>query len=251
MDTLKSKRILIVEDEETERMLLASYLQKQGCQVFYAHDGLEGIEKARVLQPHMILMDSQMPRCNGRDACRIISQDPRTQHIPVIFISSMTSSEQRVRGLLAGAVDYINKPFVFDEVKLRLMIHLRDRTSVSQQKNTPQTESPRNRHTILFHSARTHLLASLATTIPMAELEKRTGTNSKHLNMAFKVIAGVTVYEYLREERMKEARMLLQQTQKTVQDIAYEIGFTDSANFATAFKNRFGLTPRAFRQQTS
>lgn len=83
----------------------------------------------------------------------------------------------------------------------------------------------------------------------MKELETLTGTNSKHLNNAFKVCAGVTVYEYLREERMKEARVLLQQTQLAVQDIALQVGFKDSTNFATAFKERFGLSPREFRQQ--
>lgn len=248
---LKSRRVLIVEDEEAARMLLASYLQKQGCQVFYAVDGLDGIEKACILQPDIILMDSEMPRCSGQDACKIITQDPRTRHIPIIFISGMTSSEQRVRGLLAGAVDYIDKPFAFNEVKLRLLIHLKNRSNAVQNEPIPASDSlPSNRHAILFHSARIHLLKSLAITPSMAELEKLTNTNSRHLNMAFKISAGVTVYEYLREERMKEARALLQQTSLAVQDIAYEIGFTNSANFATAFKDRFGLTPREFRQQS-
>lgn len=257
MGELKSKRILVVEDEDADRMLLAAYLDRQGCQVWFAHDGLAGIEQARLLQPDLILMDSQMPFCNGRDACKIISQDFRTQHIPIIFISGLTSSEHRVRGLLAGAVDYINKPFDFDEVKLRLMIHLKNRAQLRQELPSSATDesishtSSGNRHTILFHSARTHLLKSLSTTLPMKELEKLTGTNSKHLNLAFKATVGVTVYEYLREERMQEARLLLQQTQQPVQDIAYEVGFTDSANFATAFKDRFGLTPREFRQKTS
>lgn len=260
MEALNNKRILIVEDEAVDRMLLTAYLERQGCVVFHATDGLEGIEKARVLQPDLILMDCEMPRCNGRDACKIITQDPRTQHIPVIFISGMTSSAERVRGLLAGALDYINKPFDFNEVKLRLIIHLRGSVSHALTPNTTACNlaaplghsSPEiHRHEILFHNARTHLLKSLADTVPMAELEKRTNSNSKHLNMAFKMCAGVTVYEYLREERMKEARLLLQQTQQAVQAVALEVGFADSANFATAFKDRFGLTPREFRQQSS
>ncbi|MFA7552634.1 MAG: DNA-binding response regulator [Spongiibacteraceae bacterium] len=242
---------MIVDDEDADRMLLSAYLQRYDCRLFYAGDGLDGIEQARAHQPDIILMDSAMPRCNGRDACKVITQDPRTQDIPVIFISAMTSPEQRVRGLLAGAVDYINKPFDFNEVKLRLVIHLRNRNlSAGNQKNSEMASPPTsNLHTILFHSARTHLLKSLPTTLPMKELEKLTGTNSKQLNTAFKACAGVTVYEYLREERMKEARTLLQQTQLAIQDVAYQTGFNDSANFATAFKDRFGLTPREFRQQ--
>lgn len=253
MQTLAHRRILVVDDEEADRMLISAYLQQHGCQLFYAKDGLESIEKARARKPDMILMDSEMPRCNGHDACKIITQDPRTSDIPIIFISGMTSPEQRVRGLLAGAVDYINKPFDFNEVKLRLAIHLRHKPPAAAHKehSKPETAPANNRNVIVFHSTRTHLLKSLCETPLMKELEKLTGTNSKHLNTAFKVCAGVTVYEYLREERMKEARVLLQQTHLAVQDIAYQVGFKDSANFATAFKERFGLPPREFRQQYS
>lgn len=251
MGSLKHKRILVVDDEEADRMLISAYLQRHGCQLFHAVDGLDGIEKARALQPDIILMDSQMPRCNGHDACKILSQDPRTRDIPIIFISGMTASEQRVRGLLAGAVDYVNKPFDFNEVKLRLAVHLRNRAPSASRPEGMQNDAPptKNLHAILFHSARIHLLKSLSTTLPMKELEKLTGTNSKHLNTAFKACAGVTVYDYLREERMKESRVLLEKTQLPVQDIAHQVGFKDSANFSTAFKERFGLPPREFRQQ--
>ncbi|NWN91632.1 DNA-binding response regulator [Marinobacter adhaerens] len=251
MRTLTHRRILIVDDEEADRMLLSAYLQRHNCRLFYAEDGLEGIDKARTVNPDLILMDSDMPRCSGIDACRIITQDPKTCDIPVIFISGLTWPEQRIRGLLAGAVDYINKPFDFDEVKLRLAIHLRTRAPKPEREEGPAGTVPsaKNRHVIVFHSARTHLLKSLSETPTMQELEKLTGTNSKHLNTAFRACAGVTVYQYLREERMKEARSLLQQTQLSVQDIALQIGFRDSANFATAFKDRFGFTPREFRQQ--
>ncbi len=187
--------------------------------------------------------------------CKIITKDPRTSDIPVIFISGMTSAEQRIRGLLAGAVDYINKPFDFNEVKLRLAIHLKNRAvstnNIVNHADNLQDEplQTNSLHTILFHSARIHLLRCLATTPKMKELEKLTKTNSKQLNAAFKKCTGVTVYEYLREERMQEAKLLLQKTQLAIQGIAYQIGFKESANFTTAFKDRFGLTPRDFRQK--
>lgn len=251
MEVLKNKRVLIVDDEDADRMLIAAYLQRHGCRLFFAKDGIEGIEQARTLQPDIILMDSDMPRCNGRDACKVINQDPKTQDIPVIFISGMTSQEQRIRGLLAGAVDYINKPYDFNEVKLRLVIHLKNRPASVHPENKPtdQEKPPNNLHTILFHSARTHLLKSLSATPLMSDLERLTGTNNKQLNTAFKKCAGVTVYEYLREERMKEAKSLIEKTNLSVQDIAFQVGFKESANFSTAFKQRFGFSPREFRQQ--
>lgn len=252
VDSLRNKRILVVDDEEAERMLLCAYLQRLGCRLFQAGDGLEGVDKARSLQPDLILLDAQMPRCNGYDACKILAGDPQTGKIPIIFISGLTMPEQRVRGLLAGAVDYINKPFDFNEVKLRLLIHLRYSSASAPGRNEEPAGAntpSHNLHNILFHSARVHLLRSLASPPTMKELEQLTGTNSKHLNHAFRECAGATVFEYLREERMKEARSLLQQTDLPIQDIAHQVGFTSSANFSTAFRERFGVTPRAFRQQ--
>lgn len=251
METLNSRRILIVDDNEADRMLLTAYLQRLGCHLFYAQNGLEAIEQALKKQPDIILMDLVMPHCNGRDACKVLSQHPKTSAIPIIFISGMTSSEHRVRGLLAGAVDYINKPFDFNEVKLRLAINLRHRSLAVDKEisSVANTQTTKNLHSILFHSARIHLLKSLAKTPLMQELEELTGSNSKNLNAAFKVCVGMTVYEYLREERMMEASVLLRKTQMAVQDIAIQVGYKDAANFSTAFKNRFRFTPREYRQQ--
>lgn len=259
MDDLSNKRILIVDDEEAERALLAAYLKQHHCILYHAENGLDGVNKARAIRPDLILLDAQMPVCNGFDACKVIVSDPETRDIPVIFLSALNWPEQRIRGLLAGAVDYIDKPYDFNEVKLRLAIHLRGRKPVisdsapSIQAKAPSLDSgadaPSTLQNILFHSARIHLLRSLASPPPMAELEKLTGTNSKHLNRAFKLCAGTTVYEYLREERMKEARVLLQQTSLPIQEIADQTGFSSGANFATAFRERFGVSPRELRRQ--
>jgi DNA-binding response OmpR family regulator len=258
MDLLKGKRILVIDDAEAERMLISTYLQQHGCRLYHAHDGVDGIHKAKLLLPDLILMDVDMPRCDGYAACKALSGDPTTADVPVIFLSAFAGAEQRVQGLLAGAVDFIGKPFDFDEVRLRLSIHLRNRLihspqglndlmdSSEEHVETGSNES--NLYSVLFHSARVHLLRRLDNAPGIQELARLTGTNSKRLNAAFRHSAGVTVFEYLREERMKEARKLLQNTGLSVSDIAARVGFSSSANFATAFRERYGMTPSAFRQ---
>lgn len=257
MDLLKGKRILVVDDAEAERMLISTYLQRHGCRLYHAHDGVDGIHKAKLLLPDLILMDVDMPRCDGYAACQALSGDPVTEKIPVIFLSAFASAEQRVQGLLAGAVDFIGKPFNFDEVRLRLSIHLRPLLR-SQQQLLEQVEiaesgievssNEANLYSVLFHSARAHLLRNLDCAPGIHELARLTGTNSKRLNAAFRYCADVTVFEYLREERMKEARKLLKNTSLSINDIAFHVGFSSSANFATAFRERFGMTPSAFRK---
>ena len=84
--------------------------------------------------------------------------------------------------------------------------------------------------------------------VTQEELAEAVGTNSKRLNEAFRQCVGVTVFEYLREERMKEACVLLSGTGLPIQAIALEVGFTSGANFSTAFRERYGLSPSQFRQ---
>lgn len=261
MDLLKGKRILVIEDEEAERVLISLYLQQQGCRLYHAHDGIDGINKAKLVLPDLILLDVDMPRCHGYAACRVLSEDPGTRHIPVIFLSAFADAEHRIQGLMAGAVDFVGKPFNFDEIRLRLAVHLRHTSAAGSLQSPPPVlgdemscatashdEGPSFLHQILFQSARVHLIKELAQTPELKELASLVGTNTKRLNEAFRHCAGTTVFEYLREERMKEARRLLQNTAFPVSEIAALVGYKSSANFATAFKDRFGVSPSHVRR---
>ncbi|MGP5712329.1 response regulator, partial [Vreelandella alkaliphila] len=187
MDDLAGKKILVVDDAEADRMLISSYLLHQGCRVFHAQDGIDGIHKARLVLPDLILMDVEMPECDGYAACKVLTNDPFTEGVPVIFLSAYRYSEpeKRVQGLLVGAVDYINKPYVFDEVKLRIAIHLRNRVP---QKASAYNEFDEVRQeieqanpidNILYHSARIHLLSSLSDAPSLQDLARLVGTNAK------------------------------------------------------------------------
>jgi DNA-binding response OmpR family regulator len=252
--SLLGQRVLIVDDAEDERKLLAHYLQQQGCRIYLARDGVDGVNKAQLVQPDLILMDVRMPVCDGVSACQALKRHPNTQQIPVIFLTGAASPAERVQGLLVGAIDYITKPFNFEEVRLRLSIHLKPRATTEREvtaagatvEGIPRPTS--NFDTIVFESAKLHLLKDLGEVPDLHTLAESVGTNARRLNEAFKHCVGVTVFEYLREERMKEAAQLLGETSIEIQDIAGELGFTSGSNFAAAFRERFGMTPRAFRK---
>lgn len=250
---LLGRRILVVDDDRDECMLLANYLKQEGCRVYLAHDGQDGLRKAALVNPDAILMDIGMPVCDGLSACRALQQDPRARHIPVIFLTGAACPQDRVNGLMAGAVDYVTKPFVFDEVRLRLIVHLRARPAAalpppgSGAEPCADTAPQSSLDTILFQSARRTMLQQIQRTPDLGELAGAVGTNSRRLNEAFRKCVGVTVFEYLREERMREACSLLAETTLEVQAIGLALGFSSGANFATAFKDRFGLSPRDFR----
>ncbi|VVD93387.1 Response regulator MprA [Pandoraea morbifera] len=250
---LSGVRVLVVDDNQDDRMLLMDFLSQQGCRVYIAQDGRDGYTKARTVQPDLILMDIRMPVCDGLGACRLLKADPGTRHIPLIFLTAAALPGERVAGLSAGAVDYVTKPYDFEEVRLRLSIHLK----AGAPAPLPGTEAgkapplPIQAHTldaVLFRATRALLLDRLALTPELAGLASAVGTNTRRLNLAFRRCVGVTVFDFLREERMKEARRLLSETSLDVQDIAGAVGFASAANFATAFRERFGMPPSGFRE---
>lgn len=259
----KGLRILVVDDNADDRRLLSDCLRAQGYRLYVAEDGQDGVEKARLVLPDLIMLDVSMPVCDGIAACRLLKADARTAALPVIFLTAAVQPEDRVRGLMVGAVDYIAKPFDFDEVRLRVSIHLQAWRHVAPELATPPrvaepdlvlpraasvTEPVSNVDTLVFRAAQRLLHDDLAQPPDLASLAKAVGTNARRLNEAFRHCAGATVFEYLREARMEQARSLLRETTLAVQVIASDLGYDNPANFATAFRARFGLSPRDYRK---
>lgn len=247
----RSARILVVDDREEDRHLLADYLRRQGYRLYVAEDGRDGVEKAIYIQPDLILMDVHMPVCDGIAACRLLKAEPKTMAIPLIFLTAAALPEERVQGLLEGAVDYITKPFNFDEVRLRVCIHLNAAHGHDHPPDVTEGAGPSGSvEAAIFLAAQRRILQDLASTPELASLAHSVGTNTRLLNEAFRKYVGVTVFDYLREARMKEARHLLSETDLEVQTIANDLGYGSAANFSTAFRERFGLSPRQYRKAT-
>ncbi|WP_050465942.1 response regulator transcription factor [Herbaspirillum autotrophicum] len=249
---LYGQRVLVVDDVEEDRILLTDFLLQRGCRIYVAKDGQDGYRKAQSVQPDLILMDIRMPVCDGIAACRLLKANPGTRSIPLIFLSAAASTEEKIAGLAVGAVDYVTKPFDFEEVRLRLCVHLKSNAQEAGQpdagNDAARNASSSTLDVVLFHATRRLLLAQLDETLSLTELALAVGTNARRLNTAFKHCAGVTVFDFLREERMKEARRMLSETSLEVGTIARELGYGSAANFSTAFRERFGMPPSQFRR---
>ncbi|MBL8058061.1 MAG: response regulator [Anaerolineales bacterium] len=109
-------KILVAEDERDIRDLIAFTLQFAGYTVVTANNGEEGLALARQEVPDLILSDVRMPKMTGYEMCRQIKAEPRTAHVPVVFLSAKGQDQEVQSGLAAGATEYLLKPFAPDQL---------------------------------------------------------------------------------------------------------------------------------------
>ena len=113
-------RVLVVDDESDVTELLQYRLEQEGYRVATLNDPLGFVVKVREFEPDLMLLDIMMPELSGIQLCRIVRADPSMKNIPVIFLSARGEVEDRIKGLEAGAEDYVSKPFNTNELLLRI-----------------------------------------------------------------------------------------------------------------------------------
>ena len=117
--------ILIVEDEEAQRLILQHNLEEAGYEVISAADGETGVELIQAYKPDVIVLDWMMPKLSGIELCRQIKSSSITKNIPVIMLSARSEEVDRIRGLDIGADDYVSKPYSIKELLARIKGQLR------------------------------------------------------------------------------------------------------------------------------
>jgi CheY-like chemotaxis protein len=120
----KTNSILIVEDSELNIEIISAILG-DGYILYVARTGQEGIDMAKSLLPDLILLDIVLPGIDGYEVIKILKETPETKDIPIIFVTSLNTTDDERKGLLLGADDYINKPYDPIIVKLRVGVQLR------------------------------------------------------------------------------------------------------------------------------
>jgi DNA-binding response OmpR family regulator len=116
-------RVLVVDDSQDARALIAAVLEADGYTVSVARDGGEALARARRIVPDMVLLDASMPVMDGFEVCARMQAEQGLAAIPVIFMTGLTASVHIVRGFRAGGTDYVTKPIQPDELLARMAAH--------------------------------------------------------------------------------------------------------------------------------
>ena len=117
--------VLIVDDSPTNLEILSDCLNQPDFQIVAAPNGERALEQAIRHRPALILLDIVLPGIDGFETCRQLKENPDTHNIPVIFMTALSDAENKVKGLSLGAIDYVTKPFQYEEVLARVRIHLK------------------------------------------------------------------------------------------------------------------------------
>lgn len=132
LEPTKTEDILIVDDTLDNLHLLSRMLTRQGYNVRKALNGAMALTAAQTVAPDLILLDIMMPEMDGYEVCQRLKADPNTAEIPIIFLSALDDVLDKVKGFQVGGVDYITKPFQFEEVLARVQNHLALRAAEQQ-----------------------------------------------------------------------------------------------------------------------
>lgn len=236
--------ILVIDATPYEMQPVLGILRAQSFRLSVAQGGQQGYYRALALRPDLILLDVCMPQMDGFTICRLLREAPSTRDVPIIFLSTNNSLEERLEGLTMG-VDYLQKPCAPEEVLARVRIHLQLAWRDDQQSEPIETL---DRDQLILRASLRLINQQLDDLPSLSEIASKVGTHEKKLSAIFRRHLGGSVFEYIREQRLNKAQELLKNSTLGMQDIAELIGFRSACNFTTAFRKRVGVTPSQFRR---
>lgn len=243
---------LIVEDNEDVAKYIALSLG-DAYQIHHAHNGQEGIDQALELIPDIIICDVMMPIKDGYEVCAFLKQDERTSHVPIIMLTAKATKEDRIEGLIRGADAYLPKPFDKEELLVRMekLIHLRKHLheKFSGKKYAlKRTLSADNIEDQFLQKAISKIEKNIDDSeFGTSQLAKLIGMSESQLYRKLKALTGKSTAVFIRVIRLNKAAELLKTSELNISEIAYETGFNDPAWFSRAFKDEFGKSPLAYR----
>lgn len=249
-----SGSILLVEDNEDFRFYLKDNLRNT-YKVLEAANGKEGWQQALANHPQLVVTDISMPEMDGITLLKKLKSDKRTSHIPVILLTAMTDEEQQLTGLDTGANDYITKPFNFEVLHARIKNLLElQRTMQSTYTRQIKVTTPEIEITSTDEKLLQEIVSYLEKNLTNPQLSveglsKQVGMSRSTLYSKLLQLTGESPVEYIRSFRLEKAAALMEKSNMTIAEIAYQVGFTTPNYFARAFKKKYNMLPSEYIAQ--
>ena len=253
----EDKPIILLVDDNEELLSMLEDLFLPIYKVYIAHDGREGLEMARQIQPDLIISDVMMPEMSGKELCYKIKTNVELSHISVVLLTAQTSVEYVVEGLMFGADDYVTKPFNVKVLiarcnnliknKKRLIAHYAGKTITE----SPVTEAINERDKELLAKCVNIIKENFENpAFDVTALASELCVGRSKLYMQFKQMTGLTPNEFILKIKLDEAMSLLKNhPELNISEISIRLGFSSPRYFSKSFKAFFGVAPQTVRSR--
>ncbi len=248
-------QLLIIEDNPDVVVYIKSCLEGL-YQLDVAYNGEIGIEKALKNIPDIIISDVMMPGKDGFQVCDTLKNDERSSHIPIILLTAKADAASKLSGLRRGADAYLTKPFDKEEllVRLEMLVERQKRMAAYFSKNLLTAISNETEEAIQVEDIFMQKLRQLVEdnygdeNFALPELCKKIGMSRSQLFRKMQAVSNTSPSDFIRSYRLVKAKTLLETTDLSVSEVAWQVGYKDVAHFSKSYLETFGISPRASRK---
>ena len=256
------KPILLIVEDNSDVFSYLKLVLGQTYQIIEATDGQQGIDKAIEYIPDLVISDVMMPIKDGYELTRTLKGDTRTSHIPIILLTAKATNSDKMIGLKTGADAYLSKPFNKEELLIRinqllesrnaLRLYYSDLSQIAKKDNDVQEEYHLTTQTLEKDFLQDLLniihLNIKNESLNVDYLSKETNISQSQLYRKVKALTGMTISNFINKINMQKSLELLQNTDKDIAEIAYEVGFNSPSYYSRSFHKIYKKSPLTYRK---
>jgi ABC-type sugar transport system substrate-binding protein/AraC-like DNA-binding protein/nitrogen-specific signal transduction histidine kinase len=243
--------LLIIEDNIDLVIFLKAKLSSE--YVIYTSDGSDAIEKVMEIIPDIIICDINLVGKDGYEITKELKKDLRSSHIPIIILTAQSSKESVLKGLQSGVDQYLTKPFSLSILKQSVSSLLFNREKLRYYYTNNiyrvEPESKFGNHEQSFITKMNDIIKMNFENpkFSVEDLADKLGVSRVQLYRKVKAIIGINISDHINNVKLEKAAELLKSNDMNISEIAYSLGFSSPNYFSTAFKNKFGVSPKEYK----
>jgi ABC-type sugar transport system substrate-binding protein/DNA-binding response OmpR family regulator/nitrogen-specific signal transduction histidine kinase len=246
--------LLLIEDNIDLVAFLKAKLS--GEYIVYTSDGSDAVNKTMEIIPDIIICDINLVDKDGYEISRELKKDLRSSHIPIIILTAQSTKESVLKGLQSGVDQYLTKPFSLSILKQSIssLLFNREKLRYYYTNNIYRVE-PESK----FGNQEQSFITKMNDIITMnvenpkfsvEDLADKLGVSRVQLYRKVKAIIGINISDHINNVKLEKAAELLKSNNMNISEIAYSLGFSSPNYFSTAFKNKFGISPKEYKSST-
>lgn len=245
----KNKTLLIVDDNSELRSYLETELNND-YNILLAENGKTGFELTNKYVPDLVITDVMMPVMDGLELCKMIKNDIRTSHIPIMMITAKGMEIDKIKGIDSGADVYLQKPFNMDVLKSHLKQLINSRkilfkkyfNGIDFSENTTSLDQEFMLNVLSYINNNIN-----DNNLNVENLADELLLSRSKLYRKIKALTGLTANEFIRNIRLEKSKDFIENSEFSISEICYKVGFSSPSYFTKCFKLQYGLLPKEIR----